>query len=150
MRTDILERKEDILRWIDEKQSKAFMCRELKCKQDTLNSYLKKMGIEYEGNQNGIGQRPAPNYIPVKDYIKNSYISSPKLKEKLIREGFKKDCCELCGLSEWRGVKLTLELHHKNGDHYINDLDNLMILCPNCHSIQESHKKSRNIYKQSK
>ena len=50
MRTDILERKEDILRWISENQSKAFMCRELQCKQDTLNSYLKKMGISYSGN----------------------------------------------------------------------------------------------------
>ena len=50
MRTDILERKEDILRWISENQSKAFMCRELQCKQDNLNSYLKKMGISYSGN----------------------------------------------------------------------------------------------------
>lgn len=145
MRTDILARKEDILKWISEKRSKAYMCQELKCKQDTLNSYLKKMEINYEGNQNGIG-RKAPNYISALEYAKGSYVKSSVLKEKLIKEQIKKDCCELCGVSSWRGIKLILELHHKDGDHYNNDLDNLMILCPNCHSIQESHKKSRNIY----
>lgn len=50
-RADILERKNDILKWIEENQSKAYMCRELKCKPETLNSYLKKMNIEYAGNQ---------------------------------------------------------------------------------------------------
>ena len=55
MRTDILERKEDILRWIEEERPKSYMCRELGCKQDTLNSYLKKMGIKYNGQQSKKG-----------------------------------------------------------------------------------------------
>lgn len=48
-RTDILERKEDILKWIEEHQSKAFICQELKCKPDTLNSYLKKWELNMQG-----------------------------------------------------------------------------------------------------
>ena len=43
MRTDILERKEDILIWIKQKQPKSYICKELHCKPETLNSYLKKM-----------------------------------------------------------------------------------------------------------
>ena len=54
-RTDILEKKDLILTWIEENKSKAFMCRELHCKQDTLNSYLNKMGIVYNGNKSGKG-----------------------------------------------------------------------------------------------
>ena len=50
MRTDILERKEEILQWIDEHQPKAFICKQLQCKPETLNSYLKQMNIEYSGN----------------------------------------------------------------------------------------------------
>ena len=50
MRTDILERKDDILRWISEGQTKAYISKQLKCKPETLNSYLDKMGIYYEGN----------------------------------------------------------------------------------------------------
>ena len=49
MRTDILARKEEILQWIAEEQPKNYMCKQLGCKQETLNSYLKKMGIEYAG-----------------------------------------------------------------------------------------------------
>ena len=51
--------------------------------------------------------------------------------------------CEKCHISEWMGQKLTLELHHIDGDHYNNSLENLQILCPNCHS-QTPNFRSRN------
>lgn len=141
MRTDILERKVDILQWILEEQPKSYMCQQLGCKQETLNSYLKKMGIEYAGQQNKKGQQKGTNtYLPALHYIENHIpIQSHKLKGKLIRDGIKRNCCELCGISEWLGVKLPLELHHKNGNHQDNELENLQILCPNCHSIQEGN-----------
>jgi len=47
MRTDILERKQEIIEWIRQNQSKAFICKQLKCKPETLNGYLQKMGIDY-------------------------------------------------------------------------------------------------------
>ena len=144
MRTDILERKNEILRWIEEEQPKCYMCQQLGCKQETLNSYLKKMGIEYSGQQNKKGQQKGSNeYKPALYYIENNIpIASHKLKEKLIRDGLKKQQCECCGISEWRGIKLSLELHHKNSNHYDNSLENLQILCPNCHSIQEGNSGS--------
>ena len=37
------------------------------------------------------------------------------------------------------GEKIPLELHHKDGDHFINDFDNLQILCPNCHALQNGN-----------
>ena len=55
-RNDILERREEILLWISQNQSKAFMCRQLNCKPETLNSYLEKMGIVYEGNKGSKGK----------------------------------------------------------------------------------------------
>lgn len=141
MRTDILERKEDILRWIEEERPKNYICAQLKCKAETLNSYLKKMDIEYAGQKAKKGQNKNPQaYIPVEEYIKKeSGIKSYILKQKLVKEGLKEDCCEICGVSIWQGVKLPLELHHKDGNHYNNSLDNLQILCPNCHSIQEGN-----------
>lgn len=139
MRTDILERKEDILRWISENQSKAFMCRELQCKQDTLNSYLKKMGINYSGNQSGKGIKSDPKYKTAEEYAKGNFVKGFLLRDKLVRDGLKEYKCEICGISEWQGVKLTLQLHHKDRNHFNNDLSNLQILCPNCHSIQEGH-----------
>ena len=144
MRTDILERKEEILQWIEEEKPKRFMCEQLNCKAETLNSYLKKMGIEYAGQQSKKGQYKGTNkYIDVFEYLnKCNSIKSHVLRKKLIESGVKEEKCEICGLSEWQGVKLPLELHHKDINHYNNDLNNLQILCPNCHSIQEGNSGS--------
>lgn len=138
-RTDILERKEDILRWIDEHQSKAYICRQLHCKPETLNSYLEKMNITYAGNMGLKGMKSDPKYKTAQEYIKGNCVKSHILKQKLIRDGIKQDKCEICGISIWQGIKLPLELHHKDGNHYNNNFDNLQILCPNCHSIQEGN-----------
>ena len=43
--------------------------------------------------------------------------------------------CNRCGLSEWQGEKLTLEIDHKDGNHSNNVRENLEGLCPNCHSL---------------
>jgi 5-methylcytosine-specific restriction endonuclease McrA len=52
-------------------------------------------------------------------------------------------CIEKCGLSEWQGNPLVCELHHINGDSTDNRIENLQILCPNCHS-QTDNFRSRN------
>lgn len=143
MRTDILERKNDILKWIEENQSKAFMCQQLQCKPETLNNYLKKMNINYAGNQGGKGIKTDSKYMSAIDYIaKSSNIKSSVLKQKLIRDGIKKYKCEICGLSEWQGKPIPLELHHIDCNHFNNNLDNLQILCPNCHALQPGNSGS--------
>ena len=60
------------------------------------------------------------------------------LKTRLVAAGLRTGCCEGCGVSEWRGRPLTLALHHINGDGRDNRVDNLQILCPNCHSQTEN------------
>jgi DNA-binding CsgD family transcriptional regulator len=62
------------------------------------------------------------------------YRSRRNLKLRLLAEGVKTSRCEACGLESWRGGPLSLALHHVNGDRYDNRLENLSLLCPNCHS----------------
>ena len=62
-------------------------------------------------------------------------IPSSRLREKLIKDGIKQDVCEYCGNSHWLGKKLPLELHHLDGNHFNNELENLRIICPNCHAV---------------
>lgn len=76
----------------------------------------------------------------IEDYLINgSKISSFKLKNKLFKNGIKEQKCECCGLSEWMGKPLNLELHHKNGVPTDNRIENLEILCPNCHSYTDTY-----------
>lgn len=47
--------------------------------------------------------------------------------------------CEICGVREWNGKPLVLHVDHVDGDRTNNELNNLMILCPNCHSQTETY-----------
>ena len=60
------------------------------------------------------------------------------LKRRLIRAGLLENRCERCGIDEWRGEPLSMALHHVNGDGQDNRLENLQMLCPNCHSQTEN------------
>jgi hypothetical protein len=74
---------------------------------------------------------------PIEFYLKrNSSTKSHSLKLRLIAAGIKEARCEICKLVEWQGEKIPLELHHINEDHNDNRLENLAILCPNCHAQQ--------------
>jgi HNH endonuclease len=66
------------------------------------------------------------------------------LKRALLRERLKSYSCERCGISEWLGLPLSLALHHMNGDGRDNRLENLQLLCPNCHS-QTDNFAGRNV-----
>lgn len=146
MRTDILDKKEVVLQWIKEGQSKAFMCKQLLCKPETLNSYLKKMGIEYKGRQDHSKGKKALNYIPALDYIQTEHPKSAIILQKMLREGIKAYRCEICGNSEWLNQPIPLELHHIDCNHFNNSFENLQILCPNCHAMQNGNSGANRTY----
>lgn len=71
--------------------------------------------------------------------IQNSGWTSHSVKLRLLKEGIKECKCENCGRTEWEGGPIPLELHHINGIHTDNRLDNLQILCPNCHALTDNY-----------
>lgn len=140
MRTDLMERKEEILQWISENRSKAYMARELGCNPKTINPLLERLGITYSGNQSGKGFSKETNkYVPLIEYLRTSIdVQSNKVRIKLLKEGYKEYRCECCGLDTWMGAPIPLELHHKDGNCYNNTLENFQLLCPNCHAQTDS------------
>lgn len=75
--------------------------------------------------------------------IENSKWDSYKIKNRLIEDGYKEYKCECCGITEWNGKPAPLELHHINGNHSDNRLENLQILCCNCHAQTENYSKQK-------
>ena len=132
MRSDILKHEQEIREWISQNLSNAEIARRLDCKLDTLKSYYKKMGINYKGNQGGKGIKTDPKRVSAEKFVLINTSNAAK-RRRLIEDGIKEAKCECCGLSEWMGKPIPLELHHKDFNHYNNELSNLQILCSNCH-----------------
>lgn len=135
-RKDILKKQKEIKKWIFENASKSKICRELNCRPVTLNSYLSKMKITYSGNKGNKGYRKGQKrHVSFYLYNNGPFINTDKLKKCLIRDGLKKHKCEKCKLVYWFKELIPLELHHTDGNRYNNELKNLKLFCPNCHSL---------------
>ena len=82
----------------------------------------------------------------IKDYlVDGSKCSRHVLKRHLLSEGYKQNICEICGISEWNGKPLAMQIHHKDGNTHNNRLDNLMMICPNCHAQTENYRGKANV-----
>ena len=71
-------------------------------------------------------------------------VKTSTLKRRLLREGVLRPRCAGCGLERWRDTPIPLELDHVSGDRSDNRLENLRLLCPNCHAQTETY-RGRNI-----
>lgn len=91
-----------------------------------------------------------PRRIPLEDILAGKHpkrIGQPALIHRLFDAGIKERRCEWCGLEEWCGVLITLELHHADGNNRNHRRENLFVLCPNCHSLTPNYKSKGRDYK---
>lgn len=95
-----------------------------------------------DGVRDGTRGRKFPErHIPSELHlVAGSIIQSFRLKKYLFREGLFAKQCNRCKLTEWLGKPIPLELDHINGVSNDNRLENLRILCPNCHSLTPTYR----------
>lgn len=126
----------------------------------SLSEILRKQGKSISGSATKILKNKLDNYgisylflnekeigkqIPLEEVlVENRNYNSNTLKKRLIEARLKEDKCEICGCpNEWNGKTLTLQLDHINGNHSDNRLENLRVVCPNCHSQTETFGNKR-------
>ena len=105
--------------------------------EEVLNNYQ----IDYSHFKGHAWNKEASKYEDaLTDFGTHNWIT---IKEKLFQE--RNYCCECCGITEWNGKEIKLQVHHIDGNHNHNTRDNLMILCPNCHSQTDNwtHRKNQ-------
>lgn len=136
---------EQFIEICQESQSMAVAASKLNLHFNTFKKRAVKLNC-YKPNQSGKGLNKIMPEIDVKEILNGDHphYQSFKLKNKLFKFGYKENKCEICGVNKWMGKDINCELDHIDGDRTNHKLENLRILCPNCHSQTETF-RSKNI-----
>lgn len=98
-------------------------------------NYIKELNLDIS---HWVRTGPAKPNFQAKDFseilIENSVFNNNHLKHRLLKNNLLEYKCYNCGVDEWLGNHLSLHLDHINGINNDNRLENLRLLCPNCHS----------------
>ena len=140
--------KNNFIRICDDSDSMAQAAITLGLHFNTFKKYAIKFDC-YKPNQSGRGiiKKGNPKFN-LEDILNGNYphFQTYKLKNRMLREGLIKNICSVCGITEWIGKPINMELDHIDGDRSNHKLGNLRMLCPNCHSQTETY-RSKNIKK---
>lgn len=114
----------------------------------STNTLLKKranqLGLDYSHFKvSGVNPKPLEEILILSN---TEILSTHKLKLRLIKENYFEHKCYKCGLTEWNNLPTPIELEHINGNRCDNRLENLTLLCPNCHAQTDTY-RGKNIKK---
>ena len=134
----------------------------------SISGILRDLGLKYSGgNHNHISKRIKEYGIDTSHFTGRGHLKgknhnwTPKtpleeilvegstynrhcLKKRLLDLGLLKNKCSICGIVEWNNKPLTMQIDHINGVSNDNRIENLRMVCPNCHSQTETFSGKKN------
>jgi Zn finger protein HypA/HybF involved in hydrogenase expression len=140
---------DEIIKMCKKSISMAKAAAELGIHFNTLKNRAVKLGC-YKINQSGKGikkpKKDGFDKIALSEILdgKHPQYQTNKLRIRLIKESIKQEKCEVCGILKWNNKPVSFELDHIDGDRTNHRLENLRIICPNCHSQTNTY-RARNI-----
>ena len=141
---------EEVKQAVKENKSIAGVLRQLELKPiggnyRTISRIIEKHQIDTshftgQGWNVGLAFKPNKGLSDQEIFVQDSsYKCSWRLREHYkIATGIAR--CEQCGFDVWQGQPIPLEIHHINGINTDNRLDNLQLLCPNCHALTKNYR----------
>ncbi len=111
------------------------------CSKECRYKWLAKLGSQ-KGANTTIEKYKKIRLERIKKILANEEppsILKGNLKDYLFEFGYKQRKCEICNLELWCDKPIPLQLHHIDGNHSNNNLDNLQILCHNCHAQTDTY-----------
>jgi 5-methylcytosine-specific restriction endonuclease McrA len=139
---------EEFIKICNESISMASACAVIGIQFSTFKRRAVKLGC-YNTNQSGKGiNKKFSHRYELDDIINGQHpqYQSNKLRKRLLTDGLKENKCEICDSSTWLDKPIKLELHHIDGNRNNNLIENIQLLCPNCHSYTDTY-KGKNIRK---
>lgn len=144
--------KENCEKIVKKVYSIAEFCREMGWKPcggnyKTFHKYVKEYNLDtshFTGQKSNLKNKNNVGKSIDEFFSKEKIIKSKDIINKLVSNGIKDYKCEKCGISKWNGEEIRLQVHHKDGDHFNNEIDNIQLLCPNCHSQTDTFAGKKN------
>lgn len=106
----------------------------------TFHARVKRLNID-TSHFTGMGHLKGKTHnwnekIPLKEILvsNSNYSNTSYLRKRLIKEELLTNECSRCKIKDWQEESLSLHLDHIDGDNTNNQIENLRLLCPNCHS----------------
>ena len=138
---------DEFVKVCENSQSMAEACVKLGLHFNTFKRYALKFECYYT-NQSGKGiRKKGKPRVSLDEIISGNHpqFQTFKLKNRLLKNNLLKNVCSCCGIESWMDKPLNMELDHIDGNRTNHKLENLRMLCPNCHAQTDTYRSKNRI-----